>query len=113
MEGPGLLVRTLEPGDGVNFPKKGDTCRVHYEAFLESGKKFDSSRDRKQAFLFRLGMGQVIEGWDVAVSRMSRGQLAEVTIPHMYAYGEQGYLPIIPPRSTLVFKIELIDFTSV
>mmetsp|Transcript_38866 Transcript_38866/g.116854 ORF Transcript_38866/g.116854 Transcript_38866/m.116854 type:complete len:94 (+) Transcript_38866:365-646(+) len=57
--GAGLVLRTTKPGDGINFPKKNDTVRVHYDAFLESGRKFDSSRERNQAFLFRLGMGQV------------------------------------------------------
>ena len=113
MEGAGLLLRTIKAGNAVSFPKKGNTCRVHYEAYLENGKKFDSSRDRKQFFLFRLGMGQVIDGWDVAVSKMSIGQLVEVTIPPMYAYGEQGYPPVVPPRSTLIFQIELFDFTSI
>mmetsp|Transcript_38865 Transcript_38865/g.116846 ORF Transcript_38865/g.116846 Transcript_38865/m.116846 type:complete len:125 (+) Transcript_38865:365-739(+) len=110
--GAGLVLRTTKPGDGINFPKKNDTVRVHYDAFLESGRKFDSSRERNQAFLFRLGMGQVIEGWDIAVARMSRGQVAEVTIPPCYAYGEAGYPPVVPPQATLIFQIELIDFTA-
>lgn len=110
--GAGIVVRTIKPGDGINFPSKNNTVRVHYEAFLENGKKFDSSKERNQAFLFRLGMGQVIEGWDIAVERMSRGQVAEITIPPCYAYGDGGYPPIVPPSSTLVFQIELIDFTS-
>lgn len=110
--GAGIVLRTLKPGDGTNFPKKSNTCRVHYEAFLESGKKFDSSKERNQAFLFRLGVGQVIEGWDMAVAKMSRGQKAEVTVPPCYAYGEAGYPPVVPPSATLIFQIELIDFTS-
>jgi len=56
--GAEVLIRTLKAGDATNFPTKGDTCRVHYEGFLESGQKFDSSRGRQQVFLFRLGMEQ-------------------------------------------------------
>eukprot|EP00586_Coscinodiscus_wailesii_P012095 CAMPEP_0172499362 /NCGR_PEP_ID=MMETSP1066-20121228/126295_1 /TAXON_ID=671091 /ORGANISM="Coscinodiscus wailesii, Strain CCMP2513" /LENGTH=151 /DNA_ID=CAMNT_0013273069 /DNA_START=24 /DNA_END=479 /DNA_ORIENTATION=+ len=109
--GAGILLRTLKAGDATNFPQRGDTCRVHYEGFLEDGTKFDSSRDRKQTFQFRLGMGQVVEGFDVAVAQMSVGQIAQISIPHIYAYGIYGYPPIIPPRSTLTFEIELINFS--
>lgn len=114
--GAGILIRTLTPGDSTHFPKKNDTCRVHYEGFvLEDGDrktKIDSSRDRKEAFLFRLHKNQVMKGWDIAVEKMSLGQKVEVTIPYIYAYGERGYPPIVPPRATLMFEIELIDFTS-
>lgn len=58
----GIVLNTIKPGDGVNFPKKGDTVRVHYEGFLDNGSKFDSSRDKGRVFSFRLGMGQVIQG---------------------------------------------------
>ena len=58
----GIVLNTIKPGDGVNFPKKGDTVRVHYEGFLDNGSKFDSSRDKGRIFSFRLGMGQVIKG---------------------------------------------------
>lgn len=119
----GVLLKTLKPGDITNIPKKGDTCTIHYEAFLEeemfmNGKQgkipepFDSSRRRNQTFQFRLGAGQVIEGMDVAVSKMSVGQLVEATVPYPYAYGVAGYPPIVPARATLIFRIELIRFSS-
>jgi FKBP-type peptidyl-prolyl cis-trans isomerase len=80
---------------------------------LESnGETFDSSRDRRQIFMFRLGMGQVIEGWDVAIAKMSKGQIAELVIPASYAYGEQGYPPLIPRNSALIFEVELLDFSQ-
>jgi FKBP-type peptidyl-prolyl cis-trans isomerase len=73
---------------------------------------FDSRRSRNQIFHFLLGGGQVIEGLDVAVSKMSVGQLVEATIPYPYHYGIAGYPPVVPPRSTLIFRVELIRFES-
>ncbi|EED94665.1 predicted protein, partial [Thalassiosira pseudonana CCMP1335] len=115
-----VLIKTLKPGDITNYPKKGDTCSIHYEAFTESEmleykqnpQPFDSSRKRGQVFQFRLGGEQVIEGLDVAVSKMSVGQEVEATIPYPFAYGVQGYPPVVPPRSTLIFRVELLRFTS-
>ena len=105
----GILLRTVRPGDAANYPCQGDTVRVHYEAFLkETGEKFDSSRDRRQEFRWRVGEKQVIEGLDLAIPRMSVGQVAEITIPSELAYGVQGYPPLIPPKSDLVFVVELI-----
>ena len=117
----GVLLKTLKPGDITRFPKKGDICTIHYEAFTEdemirnshNPDPFDSSRRRDQVFHFRLGAGQVIEGMEAAVSRMSLGQIVEATIPYMYAYGVAGYPPVIQPRATLIFRIELIRFSSV
>ena len=109
--GPGVLIRTLKPGNKNHRPVKGDRVKVHYEAFLAKklDKPFDSSRERDITFTFVLGKRQVIEGWEVAVASMCLGQLAEVTIPHFFAYGDEGYPPVIPPKSTLVFRIELLD----
>ena len=61
----GVVLHTTKPGDGVNFPSNGCTVKVHYEGFLENGSKFDSSRDKKRPFKFKLGAGQVIQGWDI------------------------------------------------
>jgi FKBP-type peptidyl-prolyl cis-trans isomerase len=72
--------------------------------------KIDSSRDRKTPLEFRLGLGQVIPGVEIAVKRMSRGQKVRVLIPPTLAYGPRGYPPIIPPKSSLLFEIELISF---
>ncbi|DBA02606.1 TPA: hypothetical protein N0F65_011978 [Lagenidium giganteum] len=102
---------TIKPGDGVNFPKPGNTVRVHYVGTLLDGSKFDSSRDRGRPFEFKLGAGQVIRGWDEGVALLSKGQVAKLTLPFEYAYGEQGYPPIIPPRATLIFEVELISFS--
>ena len=69
----------------------------------------DSSRERNQSLQFEVGARHVIQGLEVAIQRMSKGQVAEVTIPHLYAYGHKGHLPEIPPRSTLIFRLELVD----
>mmetsp|Transcript_18871 Transcript_18871/g.24515 ORF Transcript_18871/g.24515 Transcript_18871/m.24515 type:complete len:120 (-) Transcript_18871:218-577(-) len=108
----GVVLHTTKPGDGVNFPSNGCTVKVHYEGFLENGSKFDSSRDKKRPFNFKLGAGQVIQGWDIGVAKMSRGQIAKLTIPAAYGYGPQGYPPIIPQNATLIFEVELLDFSS-
>lgn len=83
---------------------------VHYVGTLTDGSKFDSSRDRGRPFQFELGAGQVIRGWDEGVAQMSKGQVAKLTLPHEYAYGERGYPPVIPPKATLIFEVELLSF---
>ncbi|XP_022051004.1 peptidyl-prolyl cis-trans isomerase FKBP1A-like [Acanthochromis polyacanthus] len=106
----GVDIEVLRPGDGHNYPKKGQTVTVHYVGTLTNGKKFDSSRDRGDPFEFKLGEGQVIRGWDEGVARMSRGELAKLTCSPDYAYGARGYPPIIPANATLVFEVELLSF---
>ena len=83
---------------------------VHYTGTLTNGEKFDSSRDRNRPFKFRIGQGEVIRGWDEGVARMSKGEVAILTCSPDYAYGDDGHPGVIPPRSTLIFEVELIDF---
>lgn len=84
---------------------------IHYESFLEhtNNEAFDSSWDRGQELAFIFGKGQLIEGLEIAVSEMSVGQRVEARIPHHLAYGVKGYPPVIPPRATLVYRVELMS----
>eukprot|EP01029_Cantina_marsupialis_P014262 TRINITY_DN3153_c0_g1_i2.p1 TRINITY_DN3153_c0_g1~~TRINITY_DN3153_c0_g1_i2.p1 ORF type:complete len:289 (-),score=95.73 TRINITY_DN3153_c0_g1_i2:132-998(-) len=103
------------PADGEDeydlHPQRGDIVKVQYTAFFAgSGTKFESSRDRLRPFQFKLGVGQVIPGWDRSIPRMRRGSRWEIIVPSEAAYGPEGRSPLIPPNSDLRFDIELIDF---
>jgi len=103
----GLQYTDLEVGTGAT-PQRGQTVVVHYTGTLQDGTKFDSSRDRRDPFRFRLGVGQVIQGWDEGVSSMRVGGQRQLIIPPELAYGERGAGGVIPPNATLIFDIELI-----
>lgn len=103
-----MKIEKLIAGEGAS-PKRGDTVTVHYTGWLEDGRKFDSSVDRRQPFSFVLGMGQVIRGWDEGVAGMRVGDKARLTIPPELAYGARGYPGAIPPNATLIFEVELLS----
>jgi FKBP-type peptidyl-prolyl cis-trans isomerase len=103
-----LKVEDLKEGTGVEATT-GKQVTVHYVGTLTDGKKFDSSRDRGKGFSFRLGGGQVIKGWDQGVAGMKVGGLRKLTIPSDLAYGDRGFPPVIPPKATLVFEVELLS----
>ncbi|CAD6575308.1 MAG: FK506 binding protein proline rotamase rapamycin-binding protein [Cyphobasidiales sp. Tagirdzhanova-0007] len=104
----GVTVETLTEGDGQNYPKKGDNVSMHYVGTLLDGSKFDSSRDRKKPFETKIGVGQVIKGWDEGVPQLSLGQKAILTCTPDYAYGARGFPPVIPANATLKFEVELL-----
>ena len=83
---------------------------VHYVGKLLDGRQFDSSYDRGKPLDFIVGIGQVIKGWDEGITQLKKGQKAVLTCPPDYAYGARGVPGVIPPNSTLVFEVELIDF---
>jgi len=87
----------------------GKRVTVHYVGTLTSGSKFDSSRDRGQGFTFKLGVGQVISGWDQGVAGMKVGGVRKLTIPPELGYGARGFPPVIPENSTLLFEVELLS----
>ncbi len=111
---PGLTMRVLEQGSGTTA-EAGDTAVVHYTGWLydeaaanHRGAKFDSSVDRNQPFDFTVGAGEVIRGWDEGVRGMRVGEIRELTIAPHLGYGNRAVGPI-PPGSTLVFEVELLD----
>ena len=92
------------------FPSIGSTVSVHYTGKLVDGTIFDSSYQRNNPISFVLGKGQVIKGWDEGLLKMAKGGSGKFVIPSNLAYGENGAGGIIPPNSTLIFDLELIDF---
>ena len=95
-------------------PKAGQMVTVHYTGWLSDngakGRKFDSSVDRGQPFTFKLGVGQVISGWDQGVATMQPGGKRTLILPPEHGYGARGAGAAIPPNATLIFDVELISF---
>lgn len=108
-------METLSAGDGVTFPTKGQGVRVHYTASRTSdGITIDDSRAVNEPIQVRIGVGEVIEAWDLAVPLMSVGQRAIVTSVAQHAYGEQGAADgAIPPGATLRFELELLEIVEI
>lgn len=103
-----IEVEELAPGDGPEV-KNGDTVEMHYVGTFPDGRKFDSSRDRNQTFTFKVGSGQVIKGFDMAVMGMKKDGKRKVTIPPEFGYGARGAGSVIPPNATLVFEVEVVS----
>ncbi|MEA5600860.1 FKBP-type peptidyl-prolyl cis-trans isomerase [Nostoc sp. UHCC 0252] len=103
----GLKYVELKEGTGAT-PQPGQTVEVHYVGTLENGTKFDSSRDRGQPFSFKIGVGQVIKGWDEGLSTMKVGGRRQLIIPSELGYGARGAGGVIPPNATLLFDVELL-----
>ncbi|WP_042491314.1 FKBP-type peptidyl-prolyl cis-trans isomerase [Anabaena sp. PCC 7108] len=105
----GLKYIELAKGDEKEAtPQKGQTVVVHYVGTLENGKQFDSSRDRGKPFEFKIGIGQVIKGWDEGLSTMKIGDRRQLIIPPELGYGARGAGGVIPPNATLLFDVELL-----
>ena len=103
----GLKYVDIVEGAGVS-PEPGQSVTVHYTGTLEDGKKFDSSVDRGQPFVFQIGMGRVIKGWDEGVMTMKIGGKRKLIIPANLGYGARGAGGVIPPNATLIFEVELL-----
>lgn len=101
----GLVIEELVVGTG-RVCEPGATVTVHYKGTLTNGTKFDSSYDRDTPATFPLA--NLIKGWQEGIPGMKVGGKRKLTVPYQLAYGEEGRPPTIPPRSTLVFEIELL-----
>ena len=104
----GLMYIILKEGNGAT-PTSGALIEAHYTGRLLDGTKFDSSVDRGKPFLFVVGKGDVIKGWDEAFLSMKKGEKRILIIPPGLAYGDKG-MGTIPPDETLIFEVELINF---
>ena len=94
-----------------NKPNVGDMIKVHYKGQLIDRTVFDSSYKRNQPIEFKLGVGQVIKGWDEGIALLNVGEKARFLIPPNLAYGEMGAGGIIPPNASLIFDVELVDIS--
>ncbi len=99
-------IEDIKVGNGEEV-HSGDYIVIHYKGTLENGTKFDSSYDRDKPFKTRIGVGDVIEGWDMGVLGMKIGGKRKLIIPPQLAYKDQA-IGEIPPNSTLIFEVELL-----
>ncbi len=108
----GLTFEDTIPGNGA-IATAGQNVTVHYTGWLyqndQQGAKFDSSKDRRDPFVFRLGAGMVIRGWDEGVAGMQVGGTRTLIIPPELGYGARGAGGVIPPNATLKFEVELLS----
>ncbi|XP_053445156.1 peptidyl-prolyl cis-trans isomerase FKBP1B isoform X2 [Nycticebus coucang] len=86
----GVEIETISPGDGRTFPKKGQTCVVHYTGMLQNGKKFDSSRDRNKPFKFRIGKQEVIKGFEDGAAQVGSALRTTSQFVHGKKNGKEG-----------------------
>jgi FKBP-type peptidyl-prolyl cis-trans isomerase len=103
----GLKIFTIEEGKG-SIPSQGQKVKVDYYGALMDGSRFDDSISRGTPFTFALGRGQVIPGWDEALSNITVGSKAVIFLPPALAYGEAGAPPVIGPNSDLAFYIHFL-----
>lgn len=106
----GLQYIVRARGTGEAMPTIGNEVTCHYDGRFLDGTSFDSSYRRGAPLTFRVGMGSVIRGWEDAFMTMRKGEKRTLIIPYWLAYGEKGRSPTIPPKATLVFDVELIDW---
>ena len=107
----GLKIYYKNEGAGRK-PKKGERVRIHYTGYLKDGTIFDSSIKKGKPFETKIGVGQVIQGWDEGVTKLKEGQKAILYIPSHLAYGSSGAGRVIPPNSDIIFEVELLKILN-
>ncbi|XP_076663805.1 FK506-binding protein 59kD isoform X2 [Andrena cerasifolii] len=108
----GILKEIIKEGVGDETPAPRSNVTVHYTGTFLDGTKFDSSKDRNEAFTFKLKKGCIIKAWTIGIATMKKGEIARFTCAPEYAYGSRGVPPTIPPNATLLFVIEMIGWTG-
>ena len=108
----GLYIIPVKSVKNGKKPQIGQRVKVHYTGTLLDGTKFDSSVDRGKPYEFPLGQRQVIQGWDEGIALMAVGEKAILVVPSQLAYGESGSNRTIPPFSTLIFEVELVEIVD-
>ncbi|MDD2731696.1 MAG: FKBP-type peptidyl-prolyl cis-trans isomerase [Candidatus Pacebacteria bacterium] len=106
-----LKIEVLKEGEG-DGAENGDLLTVDYTGTLENGAKFDSSIDRKTPFVFTLGKGEVIKGWEQGLLGAKAGEKLKLIIPPNLAYGENGVSGLIPPNAVLIFEVDVLDIDN-
>jgi len=104
----GLRLLVEREGQGER-PKPGEQVKVLYKGMFFDGKVFDQRLDPASPFVFRLGRGDIIEGWEEGISTMRKGEKTLMLVPYDMAYGSRGQPPRIPRQTSLVFEVELLD----
>ena len=112
MTSTGMRTLIMHPGSGGDKPVPGDQVSVLYKGMLIDGTIFDQTKDPAQPFTFRLGRGQVIDGWEEGLQLMQTGEKRLFIVPYELAYGTRGNPPAIPRRATLVFEVELLKIVK-
>jgi peptidylprolyl isomerase len=107
-----IATKILSPGKGDKGAKAGDSLELHYRLTDTNGKQLDSSYDRKQTFQIILGQTRLITGFTAGVLGMKQGEKRQLTVPSDFGYGDAGRPPVIQPKATLIFEVELIKLAT-
>jgi peptidylprolyl isomerase len=107
-----IATKILAPGKGDKGAKAGDSLELHYRLTDTNGKQLDSSYDRKQTFQIILGQTRLITGFTAGVLGMKQGEKRQLTVPSDFGYGDAGRPPVIQPKATLIFEVELIKLAT-
>ncbi|CAA7266316.1 unnamed protein product [Cyclocybe aegerita] len=118
----GVTKETLQAGDGATKPATGNIVEISYVGYKLERSPYgqpqqvefcNSNQQFGRTFRTEIGTGKVIKGWDEGIKGMSKGEIARLTITPDFAYGAMGYAPMIPPHTTLIYEITLINIETV